>query len=64
MSFISHLAGESFYRGKFSPPFVIEIVLTKREWSVKKNQLSTEAGEQWEQYLLCFLQHVDYKKTT
>ena len=39
MSFISHLVGESFYRGKFSPSFVIEMVLTKRDLSVKKDKL-------------------------
>ena len=39
MSFISHLVRESFYRGKFSPPFVIEIQSTKPDLSVKKDKL-------------------------
>ena len=37
---------DSFYRGKFSLSFVIEIVLAKRDLSVKKNQLRTEADKQ------------------
>ena len=39
MSFILHLVGDPFYRGKFSLSFVIEIVLTKRDLSVKKDKL-------------------------
>ena len=39
MSFISHLVHDSFYRGKFSPSFVIEMVLTKRDLSAKKDKL-------------------------
>ena len=39
MSFISHLVGDSFCRGKFSSSFVIKMVLTKRNLSARKDKL-------------------------